>query len=73
MRLGRSTKAQDGVALARSTSLMPHANRILIPHFDRTLLIHELAHYFTFHYLSAPRSQWEAIADRVVEAEEAGG
>jgi hypothetical protein len=36
-------------------------------------LTHELAHYFTFHYLSAPRSQWEAIADRVVDAEEAGG
>lgn len=70
LRLGRSAKAQDGVALAL---YVPHANRILIPHFDRTLLLHELAHYFTFHYLSAPRSQWEAIADRVVEAEEAGG
>jgi hypothetical protein len=70
LRLGRSAKAQDGVALAL---YIPHANRILIPHFDRTLLIHELAHYFTFHYLSAPRSQWEAIADRVVDAERSGG
>ncbi len=67
LRLGQSAKAQDGVALAL---YIPHANRILIPHFDRTLLTHELAHYFTFHYLSAPRSQWEAIADKVVDAEE---
>ncbi|MDE2060036.1 MAG: hypothetical protein KGL31_01135 [candidate division NC10 bacterium] len=70
LRLGRSAKAQAGIALAL---YVPHANRILIPHFDRTLLIHELAHYFTFHYLSAPRSQWEAIADKVVDAEESGG
>jgi len=32
-------------------------------------LTHELAHYFTFNYLSVPRSQWEAIADRVVDKE----
>ena len=70
LRFGRSAKAQDGVALAL---YIPHANRILIPQFDRTLLIHELAHYFTFHYLSVPRSQWEAIAERVVDAEAAGG
>lgn len=70
LRLGRLAKAQDGVALAL---YIPHANKILIPYFDRTLLTHELAHYFTFHYLSAPRSQWEAIADRVVDAERSGG
>ena len=64
-----SAKTQNGVAVAL---YVPHENRILIPHFDRALLTHELAHYFTFHYLSAPRSQWEAIADRVVDAEEAG-
>jgi hypothetical protein len=70
LRLGRSAKTQDGTAIAL---YIPYANRILIPHYDRTLLTHELAHYFTFHYLSAPRSQWEAIADRVVEAERSGG
>lgn len=66
LRLGRSAKAQDGIAIAL---YIPHANKILIPYFDRTLLTHELAHYFTFNYLSAPRSQWEAIADRVVNQE----
>lgn len=70
LRLGRLAKAQDGVAIAL---YIPHANRILIPHFDRTLLLHELAHYFTFHYLSVPRSRWEAIADRIVDAEATGG
>lgn len=70
LRLGPSAKTQDGIAIAL---YIPYANRILIPHFDRTLLTHELAHYFTFHYLSAPRSQWEAIADRVVDAERSGG
>ena len=70
LRLGRSAKTQDGIAIAL---YIPYANKILIPHFDRTLLTHELAHYFTFHYLSAPRSQWEAIADRVVDAEGSGG
>jgi hypothetical protein len=66
LRLHHSAKAQNGTAIAL---YVPYANRILIPHYDRTLLTHELAHYFTFHYLSAPRSQWEAIADRVVDAE----
>jgi hypothetical protein len=69
LRLRPSAKTQNGVAVAL---YVPHANRILIPDFDRTLLTHELAHYFTFHYLSAPRSQWEAIADRVVDAERSG-
>lgn len=63
LRLHHSAKSQDGVALAL---YIPHANRILIPRYDRTLLTHELAHYFTFHYLSAARSDWEVIADKVV-------
>jgi len=57
-----SAKTQGGVAVAL---YIPHENTILIPHFDRTLLSHELAHYFTFHYLSAPRSKWEQIADEI--------
>ncbi len=61
---------QGGTALA---VYIPHQNQILIPDFDRTLLTHELAHYFTFHYLSIPRSNWEAIADKVVAAEVSGG
>lgn len=65
LRLHDSAKAQNGVAIAL---YIPHSNRILIPHYDHTLLTHELAHYFTFHYLSVPRSQWEAIADKVVDA-----
>ena len=59
-----SAKTQSGVAVAL---YIPHENKILIPHFDRTLLTHELAHYFTFHYLSAPRSKWEQIAEEVVD------
>ena len=55
-----SAKTQSEIAVAL---YIPHENTILIPHFDRTLLSHELAHYFTFHYLSAPRSKWEQIAD----------
>jgi tRNA isopentenyl-2-thiomethyl-A-37 hydroxylase MiaE len=58
--------AQGRVALA---FYIPHQNQILITRFYRTLLAHELAHYFTFHYLSAARSDWEAIADKVVAAE----
>lgn len=61
---------RGGTALA---VYIPHQNQILIPDFDRTLLTHELAHYFTFHYLSIPRSGWEAIADQVVDAERSGG
>ena len=66
LQLHPSAKTQDGIALAL---YIPRENTILIPHFDRTLLTHELAHYFTFHYLSAPRSRWEEIADRVVDQE----
>ena len=39
---------------------IPHQNKILIPYFDRTLLVHELAHYFSSQYLSLPQSKWEA-------------
>jgi hypothetical protein len=60
---------RGGTALA---VYIPHQNQILIPDFDRTLLTHELAHYFTFHYLSVPRSDWEAIADKAVAAEGSG-
>ena len=66
LRLRPSAKTQGDIALAL---YIPHENSILIPHFDRTLLTHELAHYFTFHYLSAPRSKWEEIADMVVAEE----
>lgn len=59
-----SAKTQSGIAVAL---YIPHENTILIPHFDRTLLTHELAHYFTFHYLSAPRSKWEQIAEEVAD------
>lgn len=65
-----SAATRSGTALA---IYIPHQNQILIPAFDRTLLTHELAHYFTFHYLSIPRSDWEAIADRVVNAEGSEG
>lgn len=68
LRIHPSAKTEGGTALAL---YIPHQNQILIPHFDRTLLTHELAHYFTFHYLSAARSDWEAIADKVVEDEKA--
>jgi len=57
-----SAKTQSGIAVAL---YIPHENKILIPHFDRTLLSHELAHYFTFQYLFAPRSKWEQIADEI--------
>jgi hypothetical protein len=68
LRLRPSAKTQDGIALAL---YIPYADKILIPHYDRVLLTHELAHYFTFHYLSAARSDWEAIADKVVNEERA--
>ncbi len=68
LRLHHSAKAQNGIALAL---YVPSKNRILIPSYDRTFLAHELAHYFTFHYLSVPRSDWEAIADKVVDEERA--
>ena len=59
-----SAKTQSGIAVAL---YIPHENKILIPHFDRTLLSHELAHYFTFHYLSASRSKWEQIAEEITD------
>ena len=65
LRLRPSAMTQDGIALA--LYIAPN-DQILIPRFDRTLLAHELVHYFTFHYLSVARSQWEAIADRVMDA-----
>jgi hypothetical protein len=43
----------------------PGANLVMIPHFDRIILGHELAHYITDHYLKAPRPEWEEIAHRV--------
>lgn len=57
-----SAKTQGGIAVAL---YIPHEDKILIPRFDRTLLSHELAHHFTFQYLSAPRSKWEQIADEI--------
>ena len=67
-RIHQSAKTEGGAALAL---YLPHQDQILVPHFDRTLLTHELAHYFTFHYLSVPRSDWEAIAEKIVDAEKA--
>ena len=61
-----SAKTRTGVAIAL---YIPQKNQILIPHFDRTLLMHELAHYFTYHYVSAPRSKWEWIAEKTVNNE----
>ncbi len=43
----------------------PDAGIVMIPYFDRSLLGHELAHYLTEHYATAPRSEWERIADGV--------
>ncbi len=64
LRLWPSAKYRSDIALAL---YIPHENKILIPYFDRKLLAHELAHYFTFHYMSVSRSKWEEIADKVVE------
>jgi hypothetical protein len=61
-----SAKARAGVAAAL---YIPQKAQILIPHFDRTLLTHELAHYFTYHYVSASRSSWEWIAEKTVNNE----
>jgi len=61
-----SAKTRTGVAVAL---YIPQKAQILIPHFDRTLLTHELAHYFTYHYVSASRSNWEWIADKTVNNE----
>ena len=43
----------------------PGTSLILIPYFDRTYLGHELAHYFSDHYLKTPRAEWEEIAHAV--------
>ena len=61
-----SAKTRTGIAAAL---YIPQKDQILIPHFDRTLLMHELAHYFTYHYVSAPRSKWEWIAEKTVNNE----
>jgi len=61
-----SAKTRTGVAVAL---YIPQKAQILIPHFDRTLLTHELAHYFTYHYVSASRSNWEWIAEKTVNNE----
>jgi hypothetical protein len=54
----------DAVAL-----YFPGASLVMIPHYDRLVLGHELAHYVTDHYLrSAPRRDWEKIAHRVEDA-----
>ena len=59
-----TAKTQGGIAVAL---YIPHEDTILIPHFDRALLSHELTHYFTFQYLSAPRSKWEQIAEEITD------
>ena len=59
-----SAKTQDGIAVGL---FIPHENKILISHFDRIILSHELAHFFTFQYLSAPRSKWEQIAEQLTD------
>ena len=61
-----SAKNRDGIAVAL---YIPQKAQILIPHLDRRLLTHELAHYFTYHYVSVPRSKWEWIADKIVNNE----
>ena len=61
-----SAKNRDGIAVAL---YIPQKNQILIPNLDRRLLTHELAHYFTYHYVSVPRSKWEWIVDKVVNNE----
>ena len=61
-----SAKTRTGVAIAL---YIPQKDQILIPHLDRTLLTHELAHYFTYHYVSASHSRWEWIADKTVNNE----
>lgn len=66
LRIHPSAQTQDGAAIAL---YIPQRNQILIPHLDRRLLTHELAHYFTYHYISVPRSKWEWIADKVVNNE----
>lgn len=59
--------AATAVHGARAAALyFPGASLILVPHYDRMLLGHELAHYLTDHYLkSVPRRDWEKIAHHV--------
>ena len=64
LRFRPSTTTQSGIAIAL---YIPFNDQILIPHFDRSLLTHELTHYFALHYPSAPRSKWEEIADNIVD------
>jgi hypothetical protein len=48
---------------------IPGANVVAIPHYSRSILGHELAHYLTDHYLkSTPRRSWERIALQVEDA-----
>lgn len=67
----RIASLYDGVAAgvpgySRAVALyFPSPCLIIIPYFDRILLGHELAHYFTDHYLNTPRAQWEDIAHDV--------
>jgi hypothetical protein len=47
----------------------PGASLVVIPHYERRILGHELAHYLTDHYLkSTPRRSWERIAYMVEDA-----
>ena len=59
------TKTQDAHAIAL---YIASKDQILIPYFDRALLMHELVHYFSFHYIYAPRLKWEEIADWIVSS-----
>jgi hypothetical protein len=52
----------EGIAVAL---YLPALQRVLLPYFDRTILAHELAHYFVSEYFWVPRSQWEEIAEDV--------
>jgi hypothetical protein len=48
---------------------LPGASLIAIPHYSRSVLGHEMAHYLTEHYLqSTPRHSWERIALMVEDA-----
>ena len=64
LRFRPSATTEGGVATAL---YIPFKNQILIPYNDRSLLIHELAHYFAYHYPLAPRFKWEEIADMTVD------
>ena len=80
VRIQVTTPAQIGGLYRQVVKVAPHgsharalyvpgANLILIPHYQRSVLGHELAHYLTDHYLkSTPRSQWERVAYMVEDA-----